>query len=400
MMVVAYILKSRPLIKQKSYRIGLVLFFVSLVINGQNKEIESLKSKRQQFEQEISNAKNLLLQKGNTRKNYLNELEVINAQIESQSKLISSYRDQISATNDEIKRNKVAIDSLTSELQVLKVSYAKLILEANKQLGSTYSDFMIVFSAKNFSESYRRFILMKQYGSYRKKQGLVLMDTKSKLDSTVYQNQLILDEKNKIYLALLIESDNLKVSVLDKTKYVSELKKDETWLKREIENKEKASAELESVIANSIAKAAKETTYAFSNFLSAKGNLMWPVSGGVVTSHFGEHNHAVLKGVKVNNNGIDITASVESVVKCIYEGTVSRVIAIPGYNKAVIVRHGKYLSVYANLSVVNVKSGQDLKSNQNIGELFAGEKDKSGVLHFEIWEENKKTNPMDWLKKL
>lgn len=398
-MVVAYILKFRPLIKQKSYNIGVVLFFVSLILSGQNKDIDSLRSKRKQFEKEIANANILLTQKGNTRKNYLSELEVIIAQIEAQNKVVVSYQDQIEVINQVIRRNKTAIDSLSSELQILRYSYHKLIMEANKQIGSNYNEFMIVFSAHTFSEAYRRFNLMKQYASYRKRQGMVLMDTKNQLDSTIHRNQLILEEKSKTYITLLGEMDKLKGSVVTKTKYVSDLKKDETWLRREIEKKQKASEELESIITNAISKAANEVDYAFSNFLSAKGNLIWPVAGGVVTSHFGEHNHAVLKGVKVNNNGIDITAAVESEVKCIYEGTVSRVIAIPGYNKAVIVRHGKFLSVYANLAIVNVKTGQVLKSNQSIGEIFASSDDKSGVLHFEIWEENKKTNPLDWLKK-
>lgn len=398
-MVVAYILKFRLGIKPSFCRFVAVLFFISLFLTAQNTDIESLKTKRKQFEQEILNANKLLTQKGNTRKNYLSELEVINAQIEARNRVIASYKSQMDVINNVIRKNKMAIDSLSKELQALRNSYHKLIVEANKQLGSNYNEFMIVFSAHTFSEAYRRFNLMKQYASYRKGQGMVLMDTKNQLDSTVHQNQLILDEKSKSYLALLSEMDNLKNSVATKTKYVASLKKDETWLRREIEKKQKASEELENIIASAIANASNDVDYAFSNFLSAKGNLIWPVSGGVVTSQFGEHNHAVLKGVKVKNNGIDITAALESEVKCIYEGTVSRVIAIPGYNKAVIVRHGKYLSVYANLSVVNVKTGQVIKSNQIIGEIFDGNDDKSGVLHFEIWEENIKTNPLDWLKK-
>ncbi len=398
-MVVAYILKFRPRMNQKFCKIGALLFFVTLSLAAQNGDIELLKNKRQQFEQEISNANKLLTQKGNTRKNFLSELEVINAQIESQNKLVISYKDQLDAINQVIRKNKAAIDSLSSELQTLRYSYQKLIVAANKQLNSNYNEFMIVFSAHSFSEAYRRFNLMKQYASYRKSQGMVLVETKIKLDSTINQNLIVFEEKSKTYLALLDEIENLKGSVKAKTKYVSDLKNDENWLRREIEKKRKASDELESAIANANLKTGSDVDYAYSNFLSAKGNLMWPVVGGVVTSHFGEHNHSVLKGVKVKNNGIDITAAVESEVKSVYEGTVSRVIAIPGYNKAVIVRHGKYLTVYANLAIVNVKTGQVIKSNQNIGEIFASSDDKSGVLHFEIWEENKKTNPLDWLKK-
>lgn len=398
-MVAAYILKFRLLINQKCYNIAVFLFFLGLTVYGQSTDIESLKTKRKQYEQEIVNASKLLKQKGNSRKHYLRELEVISAQIAAQNEVVISYKKQIDVINEVISANKTAIDSLSKELQTLRYSYHKLIVEANNQLSANYNEFMIVFSAHTFSEAYRRFNLLKQYASYRKKQGMVLMDTKIQLDSTVHQNQINLDEKNKTYLALVVEMDNLKNSLTTKSKYVSDLKKDENWLRREIEKKQKASDELEKTIANAIAKVSDDIEYAFSNFLSAKGNLNWPVVGGIVTSQFGEHNHAVLKGVKVKNNGIDITVAIESEVKCIYEGTVSRVVAIPGYNKAVIVRHGKFLSVYANLAIVNVKTGEIVKSNQTIGEIFANAEDKSGVLHFEIWEENKKTNPLEWLKK-
>ncbi|SMO58631.1 Septal ring factor EnvC, activator of murein hydrolases AmiA and AmiB [Saccharicrinis carchari] len=398
-MEAAYILKYHQHIKLKVYKIALGLIFICAVLGAQTQDIESLKNKRQQYEQEISNAKKLLVKKGNTRQSFLEELAVVNAQIKAQNKVIASFKEQIDISNEVIKKNKASIETLTKELKALKESYHKLIVETNKQVNSNYNEFMIVFSAKSFSEAYRRFNLMKQYASYRKKQGLVLMDTKTELDSIVVENEKVLQRNRMAYESLLKEIEDLKNTVSKKSLYVQNLKKDEKWLKREIAKKEKASKELELVIERAIAKASKETNYAFSNFLSAKGNLIWPVDNGVVTSQFGEHNHAVLKGVKVKNNGIDITAAKESTVKSVYEGTVSRVIAIPGYNKAVIVRHGKFLTVYANLATVNVKSGQLVKSKQSIGQVFAGSKDKNGILHFEIWEENKKTNPLEWLKK-
>ena len=55
------------------------------------------------------------------------------------------------------------------------------------------------------------------------------------------------------------------------------------------------------------------------------------------------------------------------------------------------------MTVYATLVNVYVKSGETIHSNQEIGQIYTDSDDKSGILHFEIWEENKKINPTDWL---
>ncbi len=399
-MVVVYTLKFLRVIKLKHYSFFILFLFISTNLLSQSTNLDKLKQKREQYQKEIKNAKNLLQKKGKTRKSYLSELNLINAKIGAQNKIIDSYKIEINNINNEIDKNEKLVNVLSDEINNLKSGYEKLIIEANKQLSSNYNEFMLLFSSSSFSEAYRRFNLMKQYASYRKKQGLVLIETKEKHDSVVLRNKRILDQKKISYNALINEVEGLKISVSKKQRYIADLKKDEDWLRREIKKKEKSSNELQL----SIEKLIKESkvvdkTYAFSNFKNAKGNLSWPVSNGIITSHFGEHNHAVLKGVKIKNNGIDITASKENQVKSVYEGTVSRVIAIPGYNKAVIIRHGNFLTVYANLSRVDVKSGQVVKSQETIGQIFADKSDKNGILHFEIWEENEKINPVIWLRK-
>ncbi|TLX77106.1 hypothetical protein E9993_05330 [Labilibacter sediminis] len=386
--------------KLKLFNLFILWSFIGITLFSQSLEVEKLKVKREQYLSEIKNAKNLLLQKGNSRKEMYSQLSILNAQITAQNNIINSYSQEISEINGIISENEVFVNELKSEIITIKKGYEKLIIEANKQFKSNNNEFMIIFSASSFSEAYRRFNLMKQYGSYRKKQADLLFETQQVHDSIITINKAILNQKEKSYHALIEERELLKLSVAKKQGYIAKLKKDENWLKRDIKKKQKFSKELQLSIEKLILEASKkESSYSFSNFSNAKGKLNWPVKGGVVTSYFGEHNHSVLKGVKIKNNGIDITASKENEVNSVYEGTVSRVIAIPGYNKAVIIRHGKYLTVYANLATVYVKNGQEIKSNQSIGQIFADKNNKSGILHFEIWEESKKINPLHWLHK-
>ena len=398
MMVEAYTLKYLHLIKLKRYSLLVFFFILHFFTYSQGSEVEKLKTLRKKYQSEIINAQKLLEKKGVSKANNLNELKVLNSKINSQQSIISTYQSEIEVITKDIEKNKTFINDLALEIKSLKKGYATLIMEANKQLSSNLNELMIIFSANTFSEAYRRFSLLKQYSSYRKKQGVVLEITKAKHDSIQVRNINSLQEKKKVYNLLNSEFESLKLTISKKENYIAQLQKDESWLKREIKKKQKAASELEKTIEKLIKESlATPSKYMFSNFSKAKGQLIWPVKDGIVTSRFGEHNHAVLKGVKVKNNGIDITALKENAVKCIYEGTVSRVIAIPGYNKAVIIRHGKYLTVYANLVNVYVKSGETIHSNQEIGQIYTDSDDKSGILHFEIWEENKKINPTDWL---
>ncbi len=401
MMVEACILKYLLHIKIKTSSFFIVLFFsFSFICFSQNKEIDDLKKLRTKYENDILNAKNLLDKKSKTKSSYLNDLKILSAKINSQESVIEIYKAEINLITKEIDSNNQLITKLSNEIKDIKKVYELLIIEANKQYINNQNELMYIFSAKSFSEAYRRFNVLKQYSSYRKTQGIILLDTKAKHDSIKSHNIEILKQKQSVYNSLNKELEDIKLAIDSKENYIVKLKNDERWLKKEISKKKKASSDLESSIEKLISELGNvNSSNLFSNFSSSKGKLNWPIDGGVIINNFGEHNHAVLKGVKIKNNGIDISALKDNQVKSVYEGTVSRVIAIPGYNKAVIIRHGKFLTVYANLIDVFVKNGDTIRSNQNIGKIYTETNEKNGILHFEIWEENKKINPADWLTK-
>ena len=85
-------------------------------------------------------------------------------------------------------------------------------------------------------------------------------------------------------------------------------------------------------------------------------------------------------------------------MRAVFNGEVTRVFGITGGNSAVIIRHGNYLTVYSNLREVTVKKGDKVMTKQNIGTVYTdyGEGSKS-ILKFQIWREDQKLNPEDWL---
>ena len=134
-----------------------------------------------------------------------------------------------------------------------------------------------------------------------------------------------------------------------------------------------------------------------SNFENNKGKLPWPTSKGVVTAYYGEHWHPVLKGIKIYNNGVDISTDAGGRARAVFEGEVSGVIVLPGSGKAVMVRHGAYISVYANLVDVFVQKGDKLTTKQEIGKAKTDQQKGQTHVHFELWKGQTTMNPSQWL---
>ena len=117
----------------------------------------------------------------------------------------------------------------------------------------------------------------------------------------------------------------------------------------------------------------------------------------MITERFGKQKHPVLAGIETYNNGVKITTEKGASVRAIFDGTVSRVLNIPGAGKAIIVSHGDYFSVYNNLSDVFVTPGQSLKTKQEVGLAFTNSSNNETITELQIWKGNKKLNPAQWL---
>lgn len=135
------------------------------------------------------------------------------------------------------------------------------------------------------------------------------------------------------------------------------------------------------------------------NFAGNKGRLPYPVTGRyTIIGTFGEQQHQDLKYVRTNNSGIDIQTTPGSDARAVFNGEVTRVFVVPGYNNSVIVRHGNYLTVYSNLSQVYVKAGDRVSTRQSIGKIFTDTEDGNAtILSFQLWKEKTKLNPAPWL---
>ena len=132
------------------------------------------------------------------------------------------------------------------------------------------------------------------------------------------------------------------------------------------------------------------------SFQANKGRLPMPITGSYfISAHYGQYNVEGLRGVQLDNKGINITGHPGAQARSVFAGEVTAIFSLGGMHN-VIVRHGSYMSVYCNLASCAVKRGQKVTARQVLGRVAT---DASGncTLHFQLRREREKLNPEPWL---
>lgn len=385
---------------------------------GQKRKAD-LQKEKEQIEADIAFTNQLLSKTRTNRKSSMEALAILQQKIRQRERLINTVKAQLVLTEREIENTGDSIFQLSVELKKLKEEYARMIYYANRNR-SSYDRLVFIFSSEDFNQAYRRIKYFQQYSAYRRTQAELITATQDKLS----MKELDLERQKAEQQNLLSREENEKIQLekekLDVDQTINELGQRERQLKTDLRTKERAVADLEKAIADIIAEeirlaeeraraeAATTTTssgFALTpeekllseDFANNKGKLPWPTERGVISSTYGEHQHPVLKRVKVKNNGIDILTSEGEYARAIFSGEVTRVIAVPNFNNVVIIRHGEFLSVYSNLDNVLVSKGQKVATKQNIGTVYTSKNENKTELHFEIWQAKELKNPLLWL---
>jgi septal ring factor EnvC (AmiA/AmiB activator) len=237
----------------------------------------------------------------------------------------------------------------------------------------------------------------KNLASEKKEQEDVLVQLQDKEKQLKKQ----LEQKKKDSDALtatikkLIQDEIRKQQEAEKAKLLAAKEKE---IKRE-KNKENRKEEAKKRAVNTapVFELTKEAELVSVDFASNKGRLPWPVSKGVITDGFGQHEHPNIKGFIVDNKGIDISTTKGAICRALFTGEVTGVVSVPGSGKVVIIRHGEYLSVYTNLESVQVKTGDKITSKQNIGAVTFNDEENKSEMNLQIWKGQKILNPEEWI---
>lgn len=391
-------------------RIGiffLFLFFINVGSFAQQKDY--IEKKRKEALKDIENTQSILNEVSKNKSSSVERLKLIDKQISARTSLLNNLSTEIESKDKEISEQQLLIFSIENDIKVIRSLYARLIFIAyKKHRKGNYITYIL--SADNFGQAYKRLMYIRQYSYFRKKQLATIEEIRSNLN--IRKRELEISKGTKQSLLKEKEKEIVKLDTEKKTKdeEFKLLVKKEGQLKRELAEKTKIAnklqKEIEALIKMELAKkktevpkAREENRVITGNFKENRGRLPWPTDKGIIINPFGEQNHPVLKGVVVQNNGVDISTQSNAKVYSVFEGEVKRVFSFLGANYTVIVRHGEYLTLYQNLANVSVKVGDRIKSRQEIGSLFSESNARTSVLHLEIWEESNKLNPEVWLSK-
>lgn len=150
----------------------------------------------------------------------------------------------------------------------------------------------------------------------------------------------------------------------------------------------------------SVSTLTKEETLVSGNFERNIGRLPWPTANGFISGHFGIQQHPVLTHVTTNNKGVYIQTPSGSTARAVFEGVVTQRFSIPGSNNGVIIQHGNYRTVYANLTQIYVKEGEKVSAKQAIGKIYTDDEDgNKTILYFQVWKDKNVQNPERWISR-
>lgn len=397
--------------------LGVFIFILLSSTMMMSQTVSELQAKKKKALEDLELTSSLIEKTSKSKTQSLTQLNLLNAEIKQRQSVINTLNAEIRSINKDLNKLRNETNKLQQQLDTLKKEYAKLMYHTYYKK-SKYDELMFVLSAKDFAESFRRYRYIKQYSEYCQKKTQEINETKAALNEKLKQTEKVRAERLSVLNERKKENTKLQNEKNKQNKLIKDLKKKEKQLKAELKKQQKIANKLNEQIEKKIAEEAKKSskpsssgkgkTYALTkeekllsgNFEKNQGRLPWPVLKGIVVGHFGIHPHPVLKHVTTNNKGIYIQCPKGSQARAVFDGEVTQVFSIAGSNKTVIIKHGLYRTVYSNLTKVNVKVGQKVKTKDNIGTIYSDPEDGDKTeLYFQVWKDRNIHNPENWLAK-
>ena len=392
--------------------IVLGLLLVGAAVSAQDTRRQE--SRKAQLEKEIAAINRQLKDNARSSSRALTDLALVRRKISARQELIAESDREIRALDDSMKVRQQEIDRLQARHDTLSLYYNRLVRGAYKNRDSRLW-YMYILSSENIGQAVRRFGYLKGLSRNMSEQAKNIQETAAALELEKDRLAGLKEEAQVLRGQRQADVDALRGEEGESASLVARLEKDRRKYQDDLRKKnhevEALNREIAAIIrkatakpkssGKSTAKGGKTTSTAVDetlskNFASNKGRLPWPVEGTVIES-YGQHYHPVYKNVKLPfNNGVTLAVARGAQAKAVFDGTVSQVVVIPGYNQCVLVQHGSYFTFYCKLKSVTVKAGEKVKTGQVLGtvDTLSGE----DQFHFQLWQERTPQNPENWLR--
>lgn len=471
-------------------------------------EIRGLQSKRSGIQKEIRKQEEALRANKADVKKRLDDLLLLNSEIDRHKQNIDGIQRDITHIDGNIDLLKAQLSTLQQQLKERKAKYVKSMRYITRS--HTMQDkLMFIFSAKSFTEMYRRLRFVREYASWQKAQGEMVKAKQRQVNEKQQQLEQVRGQKNVMLDKGRVEHRALESKQTEQKSMVSSLQKQQRTIQSVIAQQRKNAAALNAQIDRLVAievekarqraaeearrKAAEaaaakkrreeelarkraeaeraraenerrlreareaeelakqrareasaqqkeraeqqareaeaqreamerkakaderrstkelaeakreaERTYTVSSvdrmmsggFEANRGRLPMPLSGQCrIVSHYGQNTVEGLKGVTLDNKGINIKGQPGCQARAVYDGVVSSIYNVGG-QWLVLVRHGIYISVYANLTSISVHKDQKVATGQGLGAVGG-----DNILQFQLHRDSSRLNPEPWLRR-
>lgn len=379
-----------------------------------SQDTKAQEDRKARLEKEIAIIDQQLKANAKESSHALSNLSLIRKKVSSRKELLEESNRKISSFEASINLKEKEIAATQARLDTLSLYNGKLVRSAYKNRNAKIW-YMYILASDDLGQAFRRYGYLRDLSKQLNLQAEKYKDTKAQLEKETEELNMLKAEAEVVRAQHAAEVKQLQSEENDSREVVNQLNRNKKKYQKQLSQKrrevEALNREIERIIREAMAaeekssgktsasgkKPSQPIDYKLSGaFQNNKGKLPWPADGPVV-DHFGQHYHPVYSNVKLPfNNGVSIALQPGTEVKAVYEGVVKQIIVMPGYNKCVLVQHGKYFSFYCKLGTVYVKSGDKVKTSQAIGTVDTIGGDTQ--LHFQIWEGRNPQNPETWLR--
>ena len=384
--------------------------------SGQKASMKKLERERAQLEKDIALLSRKLDQNSKSSSAALGNLSLVRSKIQAREKLIAGCDQTLRVLDDSIRVCKAQMDRLQARHDTLSLYYGRLVRGAYKNRDSRLW-YMYILSSESIGQGLKRAGYLRSLSAEMSTQALRIRETSAQLAVEKERLDGLREEADAMRSKVVGERRQLQGEESEASRLVTQLGKDrkkyQAQLQEKNRQKQALNRRIEELIRQEAAAAkkggagakkgsgAKTTstvvdTKLSNEFASNKGRLPWPVEGAVV-ARFGKHQHPVYQNVELpQNNGVTLAVKQGTQAKAVFNGKVTQIVVLPGYNQCVLINHGEYFTLYSKLKSVAVKVGQKVTTGQVVGtvDTIGGE----DLFHFELWKGTAPQNPEGWLR--
>jgi septal ring factor EnvC (AmiA/AmiB activator) len=366
-------------------------------------ELESLKLERRKLEKKVRLTEQLIRQTQKVKQKSFFELNLLRRQVQMREQLVSFLGDEVKEISMSIERLDGLINAMEGDIDRIQKNFGRVAYVTYKSQ-SNLSVLLWIVSSNSFTQAYNRLMYFRKFSQYRKRQIAIIRRTRNYigLKRKVASDQRA--EKENLLVLRMSERENLQQASRQKDQLLRQLRTREDEYRTELKGANRRLAEVRAKLIELIRRGRNEenrevVTALSSNFERNQGKLPWPLpmQNGIITGTFGRSVDE--SGGEVVNDGIFITTTEGMQVRAIFEGKVTAVSTLPVVGKVVIVQHGRYRSVYANLDEIFVKEGDKLETVSLIGTVKTNPRTGESKLHFLLYRDYEPVNPMNWIQR-